>query len=366
VISFSNPQAQYNTYKKNIDIAIQRVLSGNQFILGENVSSFEEEFAKYIGVDHVIGVGSGTDALCLALLALNIGHADEVIAPSHTAVATIAAIEMAGAIPVLVDIDPVYYTISPEAMKKAITRRTKAVIAVHLYGQPAGMEEILDVAKNHKIKVIEDCAQAHGAVYKNRKVGSIGDVGCFSFYPTKNLGALGDGGAISTSNKKTASRISRLRQYGWNENKISEEPGWNSRLDEIQAAILRVKLPNLDADTKKRRLIARKYTEAFQALPITSPVVRDQCHHVYHLYVIAVNKRNELVKFLQNKNIIAGVHYSTPIHKMPAYSSRSSRGSLMQTNKLANRVISLPIYPELDVIEQDMVISRIREFFLIL
>jgi len=363
VIFFSNPQAQYNSYKKKIDEAIQNVLSGNQFILGENVSSFEKEFAKYTGVDHVIGVGSGTDALCLALRALNIGPDNEVIAPSHTAVATIAAIEMAGAIPVLVDIDPVYYTISPEAIKKAITVRTRAVVAVHLYGQPTNMEEILYVAKKHEIKVIEDCAQAHGATYKNQKVGSIGDVGCFSFYPTKNLGALGDGGAISTSNKKTASRISRLRQYGWNENKISEEPGWNSRLDELQAAVLRIKLPNLDADTEKRMVIARKYTEVFQGLPITSPAVRDQCRHVYHLYVIAVNKRNELVEFLKNNDIIAGVHYPMPVHKMPAYSNRVPRDSLMQTNKLADRVISLPIYPELTIAEQDMVISTIQKFY---
>jgi dTDP-4-amino-4,6-dideoxygalactose transaminase len=363
VISFSNPQAQYNSYKKKIDEAIQNVLSGNQFILGKNVSSFEEEFAKYIGVGHVIGVGSGTDAIYLALRALSIGPDNEVIAPSHTAVATIAAIEMAGAIPVLVDIDPVYYTISPEAIKKAITRRTRAVIAVHLYGQPANMEEILGVAKKHDLKVIEDCAQAHGAVYKKKKVGSIGDVGCFSFYPTKNLGALGDGGALSTSNSTVASRISRLRQYGWNKNKLSEEPGWNSRLDELQAAVLRVKLPNLDADTEKRMVIAQKYTEIFQGLPITTPTVRDQCHHVYHLYVIAVNKRNELVKFLKNNDIIAGVHYPTPVHKMPAYSNRAPKDNLIQTNKLADRVISLPIYPELTIAEQDMVISTIREFY---
>ena len=363
MILFSNPQAQYNTYKKEIDAAIQKVLSGNQFILGENVSAFEEEFAKYVGVDHVIGVGSGTDALCLALLALNIGPDSEVIAPSHTAVATITAIKMAGAIPVLVDIDPVYYTISPEAIEKAITARTRAVIPVHLYGHPANMREILIAAKRHGLKVIEDCAQAHGATYKNQKVGSIGDVGCFSFYPTKNLGALGDGGALSTSNKKIASRISKLRQYGWNKNKVSEEPGWNSRLDELQAAVLRAKLPSLDADTEKRIVIARKYTESFQGLPITSPTVRGQCHHVYHLYVIAVNKRNELVKFLQNKNIITGVHYPTPVHKMPAYSNLSPIDNLIQTNKLADRVISLPIYPELTVAEQDVVISTIREFF---
>ena len=363
MIFFSNPQAQYNTYKKEIDAAIQKVLSGNQFILGENVSAFEEEFAKYIGVDHVIGVANGTDAICLALRALNIGPGKEVIAPSHTAVATVAAIEMAGATPILVDIDPVYYTISPEAIEQAITDRTRAIIAVHLYGQPANMDKILRLAQKHRLKVIEDCAQAHGAAYKNRRVGSIGDVGCFSFYPTKNLGALGDGGALSTSNTTIASRVSRLRQYGWNENKISEESGWNSRLDELQAAVLRVKLSYLDAGTEKRVLIARKYTEVFQDLPITSPLIRNQCHHVYHLYVIKVDKRNELAKFLKNKNIIIGIHYPTPVHKMPAYSKYAPEGFLVQTNNLADRVLSLPIYPELAVAEQDFVISTIQKFY---
>ena len=363
MIFFSNPQAQYNTYKKEIDAAIQKVLSGSQFILGENVSAFEEEFAKYIGVDHVIGVANGTDAICLALRALNIGSGKEVIAPSHTAVATVAAIEMAGATPILVDIDPIYYTISPEAIEQAITDRTRAVIAVHLYGQPANMDKILKLAKKYGLKVVEDCAQAHGAAYKNQKLGSIGDVGCFSFYPTKNLGALGDGGALSTSNTTIASRASRLRQYGWNENKISEESGWNSRLDELQATVLRVKLSYLDADTEKRVLIARKYTEVFQDLPIASPLIRNQCHHVYHLYVIKVDKRNELAKFLKNKNIITGIHYPTPVHKMPAYSKCAPEGFLVQTNNLADRVLSLPIYPELAVAEQDFVISTIQEFY---
>ncbi len=365
MISFSNPQAQYNTYKKDIDIAIQKVLSGNQFILGKNVSSFEREFAKFIGVDHVIGVGSGTDAICIALRALDIGSGEEVIAPSHTAVATVAAIEMAGAIPVLVDIDPIYYTISPEAIKKAITGRTRAVIAVHLYGQPANMEKILNVAKKHKLKVIEDCAQAHGAVYKEKKVGSIGDVGCFSFYPTKNLGALGDGGALSTSNLTIASRISKLRQYGWNADRISEEPGFNSRLDEIQAAVLRVKLPYLDKDTEKRVLIAERYNEQFHDIPMISPIVRNHCRHVYHLYVVAVDKRDALVQFLKKRGVLAGIHYRTPIHRMPAYTNCILAGQkLPQTEALIDRIISLPIYPELKKYEQDQVVLAIRKFYL--
>ena len=364
MILFSNPQAQYNTHKEAIDTAIQKVLSGTQFILGENVISFEEEFAEYIGIDHTIGVGSGTDALCLALRALNIGPGKEVIAPSHTAVATIAAIGMVGATPVLVDIDPDYYTISPEALEQAITDRTRAVIAVHLYGQPANMNKVVEISKKYKLKVVEDCAQAHGAIYANQKVGSIGDVGCFSFYPTKNLGALGDGGAVVTSCAATAARIFKLRQYGWDENQISEEPGWNSRLDELQAAVLRVKLPYLDADTEKRRLIARKYNEAFQDFPMISPLVRDRCCHAYHLYVVAVDKRDELVQFLKNKNVFVGIHYPTPVHRMPAYANCTPAGvNLSQTDALVGRVLSLPMYPELTVNEQEQVISAIREFY---
>ena len=253
MIFFSNPKAQYLAHKKEIDAAIEKVLSGTQFILGQNVASFEEEFAKYIGTDHVVGVGNGTDALCLALNAFDIGPGKEVIAPSYTAVATIAAIGMAGAIPILVDVDPSYYTLSPEAIEKAVTERTRAVIAVHLYGQPADMNKILAIAKRHKLKVIEDCAQAHGAIYEDKRVGSIGDIGCFSFYPTKNLGALGDGGAVVTSDDVIASHLYKLREYGWDENRISQKPGWNSRLDELQAAVLRAKLPYLDADTEKRK-----------------------------------------------------------------------------------------------------------------
>jgi dTDP-4-amino-4,6-dideoxygalactose transaminase len=365
VIFFSNPKAQYLAYKNEIDAAIEKTLSGTQFILGQNVASFEEEFAKYIGTDHAVGVGNGTDALCLALNALEIGLGDEVIAPSYTAVATIAAIEMAGAIPVLVDVDPYYYTLSPEAIEQAVTERTRAVIAVHLYGQPADMNKILTIAKRHKLKVIEDCAQAHGAIYEDKRVGSIGDIGCFSFYPTKNLGALGDGGAVVTSDDVIASHLYKLREYGWDENRISQKPGWNSRLDELQAAILRVKLPYLDADTEKRKAIARNYDKAFQDLPVVCPPIRNRCSHVYHLYVITVHKRNELVRFLKKNNILAGIHYSTPVHKMPTYTDCLPAGvNLSQTDLLADTVLSLPIYPELNPVEQEQVISTIREFYL--
>ncbi len=365
MIFFSNPKAQYLTHKVEIDAAINAVLSGTRFVLGQNVTSFEEEFAKYIGAGHVVGVGNGTDALCLALRALGIGPGDEVIAPSHTAVATVAAIGMAGVTPVLVDVSPDYYTPSPQAVEQAVTDRTRAVIAVHLYGQPADMDEILRVASRHKLEVVEDCAQAHGALYKGQRVGSIGDIGCFSFYPTKNLGALGDGGAVATSDSATASRLRKLRQYGWDKNQISHEPGWNSRLDELQAAVLRVKLRHLDVDTEKRRVIARKYDEAFQGFPVVCPLVRDGCSHVYHLYVVAVDQRNDLVQFLKEHNIVAGIHYQTPVHKMPTYHDCLPAGvNLSLTDALADQVLSLPIYPELTDNEQDQVISVIREFYL--
>ena len=272
---------------------------------------------------------------------------------------------MAGAIPVLVDIDPNYYTLSPEAIEQAVTEQTRAIIAVHLYGQSADMNKILTIAKRQKLKVIEDCAQAHGAIYENKRVGSIGDIGCFSFYPTKNLGALGDGGAVVTSDGVIASHIYKLREYGWDENRISQKSGRNSRLDELQAAVLRVKLPYLDADTKKRKKIAENYDKAFQSLPLVCPPVRDRCSHVYHLYVITVNNRNELVQFLKQNNIFPGIHYSTPVHKMPTYTDSLPIGAnLTQTDFLADKVVSLPIYPELGTNEQDRVISTIREFYL--
>jgi dTDP-4-amino-4,6-dideoxygalactose transaminase len=364
VISFSNPKAQYDFHKDEIDAAIESVLSGNRFILGPNVDFFEQEFARYIGADHVIGVANGTDALHLALRALDIGPGDEVIAPSHSAVATVAAIGMAGATPVLVDVEPDYYTLSPVAVEQAVTDRTCAVIAVHLYGQPSDMNSILGIARKHKLKIIEDCAQSHGALYEGQRVGSIGDVGCFSFYPTKNLGALGDAGAVATSDAATASRLRKLRQYGWDENKISQEPGWNSRLDELQAAVLRVKLRHLEADTNKRRSIAQKYDATLQDFPMVCPLVREGCSHAYHLYVIIVDRRDELIQFLKKNNILAGIHYSPPVHKMPAYADYLPAGSdLLQTDALADRVLSIPIYPELTADEQDLVVSTIRAFY---
>ena len=257
MILCSNPKAQYQAHKEEIDSAIQRVLDKGWYILGDETKAFESEFAAYIGVDHGIGVGSGTEALHIALAACGIGLGDEVITVSHTAVATVAAIELAGATPVLVDIDPDYYTLNPDKLESAISPRTKAIIPVHLYGQPADLTPILEIARQHGVLLIEDCAQAHGAMYGGRRIGAWGDIACFSFYPTKNLGALGDGGMVVTNDSALAERARLLREYGWAERYVSSIPGLNSRLDEVQAAVLSVKLRFLDADNEARALLAQ-------------------------------------------------------------------------------------------------------------
>jgi dTDP-4-amino-4,6-dideoxygalactose transaminase len=365
MILCSNPKAQFESYKSDIEAAIAQVLAGNQYILGENVVTFEHDFADYVGVDHAIGVASGTDALCLAIRALGLGPGTEVIAPSHTAVATVAAIVMAGATPVLVDVAPGYFTLSPEYVEQAVSDRTRAVIAVHLYGQPADMNGIIDVAKRNELKIIEDCSQAHGALYAGQRVGSLGDIGCFSFYPTKNLGALGDGGMIVTKDKGLSSRVRRLAQYGWDENRISLESGWNSRLDEIQAAVLCVKLPHLDRDNGRRLAVARRYNEGLNGLPVDLPEICNNGNYVHHLYVIKSERRNDLLDYLKTKEIFAGIHYPVPVHKMPAYADCIPVGANQShTDALASRVLSLPIYPELTENEQNEVISALRGFYL--
>ena len=274
MIFCSNPKSEYLTYKFEIDEAVNRVLHSGWYILGKEVETFEVEFAKYIGVKFAIGVGSGTEAIHLALSACGIKKGDEVITVSHTAVATISAIEMTGATPVFVDIESDYFTIDPNKIKAAITPNTKAIIPVHMYGQPADMDPIVETAKENSLWVIEDCAQAHGAEYKGQKVGSIGHLGCFSFYPTKNLGGVGDGGAIITNSKKLEEKIRLLHQYGWEEKFISKISGWNSRLDEIQAAVLSVKLKHLDDNNRIRREIAAHYSKKLKIKGVSLPKTR--------------------------------------------------------------------------------------------
>ncbi|MCK4326123.1 DegT/DnrJ/EryC1/StrS family aminotransferase, partial [bacterium] len=307
-------KVQYLNLKKEIDQAIQKVIDNADFILGKEVELFEKEFAYFSETKHGIGVASGTDALHLSLLALGIGPGDEVITAANTFIATVLAINYTSARPVLVDINPENYNMEPSLIKTAVTKRTKAVIPVHLFGQPADMDPIMEIAREYNLKVIEDAWQAHGAGYKRRRAGSIGDIGCFSFYPGKNLGAYGDGGMVLTNNEKIAQRIRMLRNYGSRVKYYHEFKGFNSRLDTIQAAILRVKLKRLEKWNEARRKHASRYNELLKNTEVITPKKEDYAQHVYHLYVIRVKERNKILKHLKSKGIFAGIHYPAPIH----------------------------------------------------
>lgn len=364
MIPWASPLAQYRAHEEVIHTAIARVLESGSYILGEEVERFEAAFAEYCGVSHGVGVGSGTDALILALKALGVGPGDEVITVSHTAVATVAAVLATGAVPVLIDIEPTYYTLDPAAIEAAVTPRSRAVIAVHLYGQAADMDAIEAVAQRHGLRVIEDCAQAAGGRYRGRRVGSIGDIACFSFYPTKNLGAVGDGGMVVTADAELAARVRRLRQYGWDELRNAHEPGLNSRLDPIQAAILRSKLPALDADNARRAAIAKRYDESLAGLPLERPAARRDASHAYHLYVVACDDRDGLMARLAEHQIGSAIHYPVPVHRQKGYAEHAvvSVGGLPVTDAAAGRILSLPIYPELDLGTASQIADRIRGF----
>jgi dTDP-4-amino-4,6-dideoxygalactose transaminase len=348
----SDPKASYLAHKTRIDAAIQRVLESGWYILGKEVEAFEREFAAFIGVGHAIGVANGTDALELALRACGIGPGDLVFTVSHTAVATIAAIELVGATPVLVDIDPTTYTLDPNCLETALVHppsgRPKAVIPVHLYGQPADMPAILELAYRFGLQVIEDCAQSHGAAWAGRMTGAWGDMAAFSFYPTKNVGALGDGGMIATANPVLAERTRTLRQYGWRQRYISEVPGCNSRLDELQAAVLRVKLEYLEAENTRRIALAARYTAALADTSFTLTSCRAGARHVYHQYVLRSPQRDALQAYLRDQSIGTLVHYPKAVHQQPAYQGRIPIvGALLHSERAAAEVLSLPIYPEL-------------------
>ncbi len=363
MISCGNPLAQYVTYKLEIDEAIRRVLDRGRYILGEEVAAFEKEFADYIGAARGVGVGSGTEALHLALAACGIQAGDEVITVSHTAVATVAAVELAGAIPVFVDIESEHMTMDPERISEAVTENTRAIVPVHLYGQPADLDPILETARRHNLKVIEDCSQAHGAVYRGRKIGSWGDAGCFSFYPTKNLGAIGDGGMVVFSDPGIAQKARSLREYGWSKDRISQTPGWNSRLDEIQAAILRVKLRHLDEDNNRRRVLAALYRDLLADTDLVLPGEREGARHVYHLHVVRSARRDELRERLSERGIETGAHYPIPAHQHPAYRRWAPAiGGMGETEKAAATVLSLPMYPELSETDIRTVADAVQEF----
>jgi dTDP-4-amino-4,6-dideoxygalactose transaminase len=325
MILCANPRLQYLARKGEIDGAVMRVLDRGRYILGEEVKALESEFAAYIGVAHGIGVGSGTESLHLAMKACGVGLGDEVVTVSHTAVATVAAIEQAGATPVLVDIEPDFFTMDFRKIATIITPKTKAIIPVHLYGQPVDLDPILEIAKKYDLRVIEDCSQAHGAMYKGKRVGSFGDLACFSFYPTKNLGALGDGGIVVTDQPKLAQRLRLLREYGWAERYVSHFPGGNSRLDEVQAAILRVKLHYLDQDNAARARIASMYNAELIGCDMVLPTCRQETSHVHHLYVVRTPRRDALNQHLKDKGIAALIHYPVPIHLQPAYQTVNRR-----------------------------------------
>jgi len=364
----ADPQAQYLAHKTAIDDAISRVLSHGHYILGDEVSAFEREFAQYLGMSHAVGVGSGTDALQLALRSLGIGPGHSVITVAHTAVATIAAIEMAGATPVLVDIDPISYTMSPAALAHAIAHHQggplKAVIPVHLYGHPADMSALLAIARQHSLAIIEDCAQAHGAAIGDRLVGTFGDCAAFSFYPTKNLGALGDAGALVCGNEELATRARQLRQYGWKERYISEYAGINTRLDEIQAAILRVKLPHLNDDNQRRRLIASQYNQGLADTGLTLPTVPHNYTHAYHQYTILCQDRDALASHLKSQGITPALLYPAAIHQQPAYQARrfKDQQDLSVSERICSTLLCLPIHSKLADDQVQCVIDVVRQY----
>ena len=363
MISFTGLKRQYAFIHDEVNKAVDRVLSSGWYILGEEVKAFEKEFAGYIGVRYGVGVGSGTEALHLALLACGIGEGDEVITVAHTAVATVAAIEMARARPVFVDIEPLSCGMNPRLIEAAITSRTKAIVPVHLYGHPVDIQAIQLVADRFGLRIIEDCAQAHGAEFKGRRVGSFGDIGCFSFYPTKNLGAYGDGGIAVTDDSDLFNRIKLLRQYGWGERYVSSVKGINSRLDELQAAILRVKLRHLDAWNTTRIRLARLYDERLGDCRTQLVKPGHESRSVYHLFVVCNENRDALRLHLQKDGIETLVHYPIPVHLQQAYVGLGySEGSLPVTEQAARSVLSLPMYPELTEEELNTVAMSVRLF----
>jgi len=363
-VPFGDLSRQYTKYKKEFDAIISGVFEKGSFILGENVSRFETNFANYLEAKHAVGVGSATEALFLALKAIDIKNGDEVITVANTAVPTVSAIDFAGARPVFADIEESSYNINPARIEKKITLKTKAIIPVHLYGNPCDMDQIMEIAQKYDLKVIEDCAQAHGAEYKGKKVGTFGDFGAFSFYPSKNLGANGDGGMVTANSEELAQKVRLLGNYGFKDRYNSIIRGFNSRLDEIQAALLDFKLTKLDEWNLRRKQIAGMYIKGLGGLPIILPCVSKENTHAFHLFVIRVNQREKFMQFLSDDGISTIIHYPIPIHMQPAYKYLShKKGFLPITEKVSEEIVSLPIYPDLEDNEVEHVIQTIKKFF---
>ncbi len=355
LIPQANPGAGYLAQKAEIDAAVARALASGWYILGKEGEAFEQEYAAWLGTARAVGCANGTDALALILRGLGIGEGSTVATVSHTAVATVAAIEMVGAVPLLLDIDPDTYTMDAEELVSVLEDPPpglppiRAVIAVHLYGQSCDLDPMLRACAANGVALIEDCAQAHGATLHGRKLGTFGTAAAFSLYPTKNLGALGDGGVLATDDFELADRIAAIRQYGWRERYISSMVGVNSRLDEVQAAILRVKLTALDAGNARRRDIAAAYDAALDGGPIAPPLRREDAEHVFHQYVMRVPQRAEVQQLLKTMGVGTGIHYPAPVHLQSAYQGRVPLGpaGCAETEKAAREVLSLPMYPEL-------------------
>ncbi len=363
MISLVDLTAQYHSIKEEIDAAVLSTLESGHFILGPQVAKFEENVSSYLGVGHAVGLASGTDALVLALRALNIGAGDEVIIPAYTFFATAGTVMSVGAKPVFVDVEPQSYQIEVNKITAAITPKTKAIIPVHLYGHPAEMNPILEIARIHNLKVIEDNAQGFGAEYLGKKTGSLGDIGCLSFFPTKNLGAFGDAGMVLTNDPALAERMRMLRTHGWKKKYYSEEVGYNSRLDALQAAILQAKFAHVDSWNEKRRELAHRYSEHLAPQGVVIPVERDWGKHVYHLYIIRSKRRDELQAFLKQKGIASEVYYPLPPHlSVPCRAFGYKEGDFPHAELAARETLALPLYPELTLSQQDEVIAAVRAF----
>jgi dTDP-4-amino-4,6-dideoxygalactose transaminase len=357
-VPFVDLKQQYTSIKSEVDAAIARVIENTSFILGPEVRAFEAAFAEYVGARACIAVNSGTAALQLTLMAAGIGAGDEVIVPSFTFFATAEAVSVLGATPVFVDVDPVSYTVTAAAIERAITPRTRALIPVHLYGQAADLDPILELAKKHHLHVIEDAAQAHGAEYKRKRVGALGRAGCFSFYPSKNLGAYGEAGAVVTNDEELAKRLRLLRDHGSTSKYAHAIVGYNFRMEEIQAAVLNVKLRHLNDWNDARRARAARYNALLSSAGLVLPAEMDYARHVYHVYAVQSQNRDELQKRLTAAGVQTGVHYPIPIHLQPAYASLGYKGGeLPVTENLAERALSLPMFPELS----DEQIGRVAE-----
>lgn len=350
--------AQYHSIKHEIDQAISEVMEKGHFILGPNVAALEKEIAAYLGIKHGVGVASGTDALILAMRALGIGPGDEVIVPSYTFFATAEAVLLVGATPVLVDVEPENYSIDIDQIASKITAKTKALIPVHLYGHPANMTAIMEIAREHKLKVIEDNAQAFGAEHRGQKTGSFGDVCCLSFFPSKNLGGCGDGGMIVTNDDGVAERVRMLRTHGWKKKYFPEVVGYNSRLDELQAAILRVKLRHIDDWNNRRRELAEIYRQRLAGAPVTVPNDGADARHVYHLFIIEVEERSRFEQQLKAQGIPTSIYYPQPLHlNEPLKHLGYKSGDFPVSERASERTISIPFYPEIS----DQQIERVME-----